>query len=750
VGTWHGVPFRLTEGGGHASPRWSPFGAWLWLARADGSDARVLPAAAALDQASWSPTDDRLAYITTDGGLTIVDVGEQTAISLGTVRERVERVAWHPNGEWLACQVAVGNAGGQENSLPERRLLRILRADGQKAADLVVLDDPMEAAIQLAGWSGEGTHLLYWRGPASASIWADGVTLMSTHVDGSSTHALAVTMLPYNDWVVPEPATARLALIVGSGRESWRQKQLIVIDADGESPRSLTGTRQAAASPAWSPDGRSIAYAATSGTQPLADNGDTSQTLQGRSIWVATVDGQSRRELAQDPACRDERPLWSAGGGHLVFVRICDGQASLWLIDEKGENPRQVVEELDPVPDGAGHYGHVEWNRLFDYHTGLITIPELPVQLPTRTVFVQSNTSTDDAPQGVVCLWEGAVYVLNNRGERSIGHLPESTGHRLLAGRYLAYMDGARISVLDLINGARRSLHEFDDRPAQDYALRWSADGSTLVYARAWDSPDGARHVELGFTDGYEQRTIDTILARPPGPTPTPPSGPPVASAPGFANLHILGSDRKSGYLAVTPAGGSDRYAIVWLYNLNQRAQVKQVALPRPEEIATMAASPDLAWVAVAYMSDAGVLIELHPLLDGEAPSAEPSSSRVLTRLPEVHVAQLHWSPGSDAIAYLRLEGMPGLAASSALSVDVLHVDTGQIDSPPIRVSPEAWLHGWTVDGEAIVLEALDGISGQRTVSLVNVTTGEVTVFSVPNGATVLGYTGGWNWEDGQ
>jgi len=753
----NGKPLRLTHSGDNASPRWSPSGKWLlfqkrselWKVKADGSGAHRLPAAADAGLAAWSPVNDQLAYVTQEGGLVVADAEGTTEITLidpsaSATGKRVDRFAWNPNGNWLACQVAVGEPGGGKQNLPKRQVLRVVRADGEQSADLVIEDNPMETAVRLAGWSGEGTHVLYWSGPASASIWADGVNLMSVHVRGKPMRTLAAPMLPYEDFVAPEPAASRLALVIGGGRESWRQKQLIVMDADGEFPRSLTGTRQVAASPAWSPDGQTIAYSATGGAQPLVEGENAVQQLQDRRIWIASADGKSRRQLAGEPACRDERPLWSADGRHLLFARICGGQASLWLVRRDGTNPRQVVEELSPALDWSGYYGHVEWGRLFDYYSGLTKIPELPVSVSTKEATSQSDMDADETGQGVVFLKDGIVRVLNDRGEQPIARLPQATSGRVLAGHYLAYVSDAQIHVLNLTDGTIRVLYELDDRAAQDCALQWSADGSTLVYARAWDSPDGARKVELGFTDGYEQRTIDTLLARPPGPTPTPPSLPPVPPGPGFANLHILGCDRRSGHLAVAPVGGKERYATVWLYDLDRRTQVKQLQLPRPENIATLAASPDLTWLAVAHTADARTLIELYPLLDVKAPSAGPSTraSRVLNELAGMHLAQLYWSPDSRYVAYLRREGMPALDVSPALGLDVLEVETGKLDSLPIRVSPAAQLHGWTADGKAIVLVALDGISQRRTASLVDLTKGQVAAFTLPDGASVLGYIG--------
>ncbi len=99
--------------------------------------------------------------------------------------------------------------------------------------------------------------------------------------------------------------------------------------------------------------------------------------MMKRRIWVVNVQGETQpQQLTDDPAYRDERPLWSADGSHLLFVRLdAKDQASPWLIPAGGGDPHRVVDELTPLPGPApgrfGYYGHVEWDQLFDWWRGL-------------------------------------------------------------------------------------------------------------------------------------------------------------------------------------------------------------------------------------------------------------------------------------------------------------------------------------------------------------------------------------------
>lgn len=389
------APRRLTTDGRNSSPRWSPSGKWLsyhkeqalWVMRNDGSGAWSLVAPKYPIEAAWSPIGDRLAYITAQGGLFIVEADGMAKTMLipdasPGQPEGVERFAWRPDGQWLACQI-VQRADFSGEKPPIRQVLRIMKADGSESVDLYIEADPMETNIQLTGWSGDGLYILFWRGPASASLQADGVPLMSIPANGGKAQVIATeVVLTYFDFVAPQPLTSRLAVVVGSGRESWTQKRLLLVDANGQSPLLVDGG-QAVAAPAWSPDGQQVAYVGILTKDGMAGGEEARKSLWERRIWLVGADGTGKRQLTYDPRYRDERPLWSADGECILFARIQDEGASLWLMDKDGSSLQQVVEELTPAPDWFSYYGYIQWEYLFDWWTGLTQISKMPIALPT-------------------------------------------------------------------------------------------------------------------------------------------------------------------------------------------------------------------------------------------------------------------------------------------------------------------------------------------------------------------------------
>ena len=113
-----GAERPLTHGGAYDRPAWSPSGAWLSvrhqtsdgrqaqlvILRDDGTSSLTLDAPVT-GPAAWSPTDDRLAYVTA-AGVVVTDPG-------GSRRGAIDgatSVAWSYDGEWLAYTTTSGRS----------------------------------------------------------------------------------------------------------------------------------------------------------------------------------------------------------------------------------------------------------------------------------------------------------------------------------------------------------------------------------------------------------------------------------------------------------------------------------------------------------------------------------------------------------------------------------------------------------------------------------------------------------------
>ncbi|MBC7250871.1 MAG: PD40 domain-containing protein [Anaerolineae bacterium] len=382
-----GKPQRLTTDGRNNTPRWSPSGEWIafrkgdygqvWVMRADGSDARSLetPPDAAF---AWSPVTDRLAYADIDRLLVIHPDGSETLTPVSGPQvnpptppppeaQRIGRIAWSPDGHWIAYEWQ----RQQPDQPPIYQGLWKVSANGEQLTELYISGIPVKGEAILAGWSPDGQYILFWQGDIlSASMLADGVPLYSLPASGGEPIQLVDAVLVHDDFLASAPQSQRLAVTAGGYRATWTNKRLAAVEASGGTLTWLTDESVAAFSPTWSPDGKRLAYVSMPDRGDLV-GGDTARLgMMERHIWLMNADGSGQRQLTNDPGYRDERPLWSADGNHLLIARMAaEGAASLWLMPAEGGDPYQVVEELTPLPGPAsgwfGYYGYVDWDQLF-------------------------------------------------------------------------------------------------------------------------------------------------------------------------------------------------------------------------------------------------------------------------------------------------------------------------------------------------------------------------------------------------
>lgn len=383
-----GEPRRLTDDGRNSQPRWSPSGEWLafhkgkyqtWVIRSDGTNARPLNDGAAVDVFAWSPVDDRLAYVAGDELRTVDADGAGSAPVLSGAEgdpltpppeggRRIGQIAWGPDGQWIAYEQRKQSPGGP----PETSVWKVSAEGGEPDALYLPIRSEIRGPL-LVGWTGDGRFLLLQDDMNSASLLADGSPLYALPAGGGSLVPLAQPVLAHADFVLPAPSSDRVAVVVGGFRGTWENKALHVIQPSSPEGQSLTPPEQAVSSPAWSPDGRRIACVAMpdQAGEDVAGGEPAHRALMQRRIWLMEADGSGGRPLTDDSTCRDERPLWSADGSHILFARLdAEDRASLWLTSVEGGDRQQIVEELTPAPEWFGYYGHIEWDQWFDWWHG--------------------------------------------------------------------------------------------------------------------------------------------------------------------------------------------------------------------------------------------------------------------------------------------------------------------------------------------------------------------------------------------
>lgn len=376
---------RLTRDGRNSYPAWSADGRWIAYSKDDilwafdtsqGKERAISETSTA--QFAWSPAGERLAYLSPAGVLDLWDASEQRSQILvpADPAATLIRFAWNRDGNGLVYEAqGVWSSRLGEVSLHGTSSTLYESANSQRAP-------------HLADWSPDGRWLLFWAGPLSSEAEMDGLPFCLLAAGGAP-RCLQEKVLLHADGFSWSPEN-RLAFAAGGGRETWVNKGLAWVDPR-DTPLTLNWLvkpeEQAVSYPAWSPDGRRVAYSAGPPVAAAQAYERRDAALAARGIWTVDVAGGKKTQLTHDEGYRDERPLWSNDGGHLLFARLGQGGASLWLMEPDGGAMKRVVDELTPLPDATGEYGYIDWSSWYDWWRVPVApqVPAAPLASPTWT-----------------------------------------------------------------------------------------------------------------------------------------------------------------------------------------------------------------------------------------------------------------------------------------------------------------------------------------------------------------------------
>jgi len=300
----------------------------------------------------------------------VVDVvgGEPRRFTTGPGRDTAPR--WSPDGAWLAFLSA-----REAKAKPQ---LHVMPADGGEPVRLT--EQPH--GVSAPAWAPDSARLAFVSrvGPAPAdgpekSKPARIITTVKYRFNGEGfiydrpPHVFVIArdggaprQITDGDCVDEEPAWSPDGRVIAftSARHADRDhddaRDLFVVSADGGEPRRLTDTSAVVTGPAFSPDGRTLAYVARRGRNAFADN---------HRLFTTAVEGGASRELSAGfdrsvGALGDAWVVWSAGGQWLHFAVEDGGRVVIHRVPAAANaaptpavTGERVVTGFSVAPDGT-------------------------------------------------------------------------------------------------------------------------------------------------------------------------------------------------------------------------------------------------------------------------------------------------------------------------------------------------------------------------------------------------------------
>ena len=260
---------------------------------------------------------------------------------------------------------------------------------------------------------------------------------------------------------IPGAFSTRIAYVSVEGRPPRQKYRLVVADADGYAPRTITESSEPLMSPAWSPDGQSLAYVSFEG--------------KASAIYVQKIATGERRRVSARLGINGA-PAWSPDGRRLALTLSRDGNLDVYVLDLATQVLARLTTDsaIDTEPEWSRDGTTVYFTSDRAGQPQVYRIAAAAGQQPQRLTFTNAyNARPRVSPDG-----QSLALVTLDRG-------------------------GYRIATFDL---ETRNLHVLTDG-RQDEAPSFAPNGATIMYATR---PGARGTLAMVSSDGRFQQRLSS------------------------------------------------------------------------------------------------------------------------------------------------------------------------------------------------------------------------------------------------
>jgi tricorn protease len=296
-------------------------------------------------QPRWSPDGQRIAFwaFAAQGGQRDVwTIPASGGKPISVIQDAATdwNPVWSPDGRYLyfasdrdgsmeIWRVGIDQRTGLVPGPPER-----LTSNGTAVRGHIALAD-------------HGTRLLFMDQTFSQVVKRVAFDPVSGTVAGAPELVLGAGLRPTNLDVSPTGQSLVFYSVARPHASLGVWEDLYVTQADGGNRRQLTADSARDRGPAWSPDGRRIAFFS-----------DRSGSYE---IWTVNPDGTNLRQLTHGSENRSG-VIWSPDGARLHYVQRRGLTWDTYVIDPNKPPAAQVVEELPAIGSSNEYFTGTSWS----------------------------------------------------------------------------------------------------------------------------------------------------------------------------------------------------------------------------------------------------------------------------------------------------------------------------------------------------------------------------------------------------